>query len=93
VAHRFSVSQAGNSAMLPLAGRTPLKSGRKFATRYSSNTVFTHQYRRWFDDQFGIFYSRQQEPDSKQVEFYGHMLIRTFRSKTQAALRAIQNRI
>jgi hypothetical protein len=31
-----------------------------------------------FDYQFGVAYRRQQQPNGQEIEFYGHVLVRTF---------------
>jgi hypothetical protein len=47
----------------------------------------------FLDDQLGVLYGSQQEPDSKQLEFYGHPLIPAFRSEPQRSPRTLQHYI
>ena len=47
----------------------------------------------FLDDQLGVLYGSQQEPDSKQLEFYGRPLIPAFRSEPQRSPRTLQHYI
>jgi hypothetical protein len=55
---------------------------------YSKGNAFSPKNGPFFDHQFGVLYSCQQEADSQLVKFYGHHpLISTSRSKPQRSPR------
>jgi len=61
-----------------------LKEGEGILRRasYSPGNALSRKNVSFLDDQLDVLYSSQQEPDRKQVEFYGHLLVCTFRRKT-----------
>jgi hypothetical protein len=84
VAHALSANQAGivfNGAIASPRLHHRKQRRREILRRARYSPAIPLRNRWLFDQQLGVLYCSQRESDREQVEFDGHLLIRTFCGK------------